>query len=109
VLETEAAVTPAAVKITPRAVAEPSFLIVNFTALGYPGIRFIVCSNDEELVNEERFETDETEGEEDTASNITLPLIVNGTVIVSDLKCFCRSSVTFTYPSLRFAVYCLST
>ena len=95
VLPTEAAVRPAMLTITPRAVAEPSFLIVNFTALGTPGTTFIVCT-DEELVSEEIFDNEDNEGEEETASSITFPLIVKGTVIISDLKCFCLSSVTLT-------------
>jgi hypothetical protein len=91
-----ALVNPPNETITPWAVAEPTFRIVSFTALGLPGTRFNVWSKDEELAKEVRFDSDDIEGEDVITSSMTLPLILNGTVIVAVLNCFCLNSVTLT-------------
>ena len=97
-----AEVRPAMLTITPRAIAEPSFLSDKFTKLGNPGIRFMADEElvKEELANEETLDNEDNGGEYETRSSITFPVIVNGTAIISDLKIFPLSSVTLTYPSL---------
>jgi hypothetical protein len=63
----------------------------------------------EEVANEETFDNEDNGGEYETRSSITLPVIVNGTAIISDLKSFPLSSVTLSYPIFKAELYCFPT